>query len=42
MTSGIIAYVFLKVCTGRVVEIKSGLWVLTLLSILLFVFLSKM
>jgi len=42
MTSGIITYVFLKVCTGRVGEIKSGLWVLALLSILLFVFLSKM
>ncbi|HEY5190405.1 MAG TPA: hypothetical protein VII77_00365, partial [Candidatus Deferrimicrobium sp.] len=39
MTSGIITYVFLKVCTGRVGEIKSGLWVLALLSILLFVFL---
>jgi AGZA family xanthine/uracil permease-like MFS transporter len=42
MTSGIITYVFLKACTGRVGEIKSGLWVLALLSIMLFVFLSKM
>lgn len=42
MTSGIITYVILKVCTGRAGEIKSGLWVLALLSILLFVFLSKM
>jgi len=42
MTSGIITYVLLKVCTGRIGEIKSGLWVLALLSILLFVFLSKM
>jgi len=42
MTSGIITYVFLKVCTGRVGEIPSGLWILALLSIMLFVFLSKM
>jgi len=42
MTSGIITYVFLKACTGRIGEIRPGLWVLALLSILLFVFLSKM
>ena len=41
MTSGIIAYVVLKVCTGRVVEIKAGMWVLALLSISLFLFLPK-
>lgn len=41
MTSGIIAYVLLKVCTGRVAEIKAGMWVLALMSILLFLFLPK-
>jgi AGZA family xanthine/uracil permease-like MFS transporter len=41
MTSGIIAYVLLKVCTGRVVEIKAGMWVLALMSISLFLFLPK-
>jgi AGZA family xanthine/uracil permease-like MFS transporter len=42
MTSGIIAHVLLKVCTGRVAEIKPGMWVLALLSVLLFLFLPKM
>jgi AGZA family xanthine/uracil permease-like MFS transporter len=41
MTSGIIAHVLLKVCTGRVAEIKAGMWVLALLSISLFLFLPK-
>ncbi len=42
MTSGIIAYVFLKVCTGRAGEIKAGLWFLAALSASLFLFLPKM
>jgi AGZA family xanthine/uracil permease-like MFS transporter len=42
MTSGIITYVLLKASTGRIGEIPSGLWVLALLSIMLFVFLSGM
>jgi len=41
MTSGILTYVVLKVCTGRGVEIKAGMWVLALLSISLFLFLPK-
>jgi AGZA family xanthine/uracil permease-like MFS transporter len=41
MTSGIITYVLLKVCTGRGAEIKAGMWVLALLSISLFLFLPK-
>ena len=41
MTSGILAHVLLKVCTGRVAEVKAGMWVLALLSISLFLFLPK-
>jgi AGZA family xanthine/uracil permease-like MFS transporter len=41
MTSGMITYVLLKVCTGRSAEVKAGMWVLSLLSISLFVFLPK-
>ncbi|MDD2539456.1 MAG: NCS2 family permease [Desulfuromonadaceae bacterium] len=42
MTSGMITYVLLKVCTGRNSEIKAGMWVLALLSMSLFIFLPKM
>ncbi len=42
MTSGMITYVLLKVCTGRVREVKAGMWVLALLSVSLFVFMPKM
>ncbi|RII30763.1 MAG: guanine permease [Geobacter sp.] len=41
MTSGMITYVLLKVCTGRVGEVKAGMWALSLLSLSLFVFLPK-
>lgn len=42
MTAGMIAYVLLKVMTGRAAEVKPGMWVLALLSLSLFVFLPKM
>ena len=42
MTSGMITYVLLKVCTGRGREVKAGMWVLALLSLSLFIFLPKM
>lgn len=42
MTSGMITYVLLKVCTGRRGEVKAGMWVLALLSASLFVFMPKM
>jgi len=42
MTSGMITYVLLKVCTGRGKEVKAGMWVLALLSVSLFVFMPKM
>src|SRR5512133_3466515 len=42
MTSGMITYVLLKVCTGRSGEVKPGMWVLALLSVSLFVFMPKM
>jgi AGZA family xanthine/uracil permease-like MFS transporter len=42
MTSGMITYVLLKVCTGRIEEIRAGMWVLALLSVSLFVFMPKM
>lgn len=42
MTSGMITYVLLKVCTGRSGEVKAGMWVLALLSASLFVFMPKM
>mgnify|MGYP001209346001 CR=1 FL=1 len=41
MTSGMITYVLLKVCTGRIGEVKAGMWVLALLSVSLFVFMPK-
>lgn len=41
MTSGMITYVLLKVCTGRGNEVKAGMWALSLLSLSLFVFLPK-
>jgi len=41
MTAGMIAYVLLKLFTGRVSEVKPGMWVLALLSVSLFVFLPK-
>jgi len=41
MTSGMIAYVLLKLCTGRSAEVKPGMWVLVLLSVMLFVCLPK-
>ena len=42
MTSGMIAYVLLKVMTGRAAEVKPGMWVLALISSSLYVFLPKM
>ena len=42
MTSGMITYVLLKVCTGRGRDVKAGMWVLALLSLSLFVFMPKM
>jgi adenine/guanine/hypoxanthine permease len=42
MTSGMITYVLLKVCTGKSGEVKAGMWVLALLSASLFVFMPKM
>jgi len=42
MTSGMITYVLLKVLTGRGGEVKPGMWVLALLSMSLFVFMSRM
>ena len=42
MTSGMITYVLLKVCTGRGRDVKAGMWVLALLSVSLFVFMPKM
>jgi len=41
MTSGMITYVLMKVCTGRKDEIKAGMWVLAVLSVSLFIFLPK-
>lgn len=41
MTSGIILFVMLKLCTGRAEEVKAGVWVLALLSISFFVLLPK-
>jgi len=41
MTAGMITYVLLKVCTGRVAEVKGGMWVLAALSVSLFVFMPK-
>jgi len=42
MTAGMITYVLLKVCTGRVREVRAGMWILALLSVSLFIFLPKM
>ena len=42
MTAGMIAYVLLKVMTGRAAEVKPGMWVLALISSSLYVFLPKM
>jgi adenine/guanine/hypoxanthine permease len=41
MTAGMIAYVLLKLFTGRGAEVKAGMWVLALLSVSLFVFMPK-
>jgi AGZA family xanthine/uracil permease-like MFS transporter len=38
MTAGFVLYPFCKLSSGRVREIRPGLWVLTLLSLLFFVF----
>lgn len=38
MTSGMIAYVLLKLLTGRVSEVRPGMWVLALLSLSLYFF----
>lgn len=38
MTAGFIAYPLMKAATGRVKEVKSGIWVLALLSLSYFVF----
>ncbi|NVN89291.1 MAG: NCS2 family permease [Desulfuromonadales bacterium] len=42
MTSGMIAYVLLKLCTGRQAEVKAGMWVLAGLSVLLFICMPKL
>lgn len=41
MTAGMITHVLLKTCAGRAGEVRAGMWVLALLSVLLFVFLPK-
>ncbi|MDD2897876.1 MAG: NCS2 family permease, partial [Desulfuromonadaceae bacterium] len=42
MTSGMITYVVLKVFTGRGTEVKAGMWVMALLSVVLFICMPKM
>ncbi len=42
MTSGMITYVLLKLFTGRGREVRPGMWVLALLSLLLFVCLPRL
>ena len=42
MTCGMISHVLLKLCTGRGAEVKPGLWVLALLSVLLLVYLPRL
>ena len=42
MTAGMITHVLLKFCTGRMAEIKPGMWVLAGLSVLLYVCMPKL
>ena len=42
MTSGMITHVLLKLCTGKITEIKPGMWVLAGLSVLLYVCMPKL
>ena len=42
MTAGLLSYPLLKLFSGRVREVKAGMWVLALLSLVFFVFLPKM
>jgi adenine/guanine/hypoxanthine permease len=42
MTSGMITYVLLKLCTGRKAEVKPGMWVLALVSVMLFICMPKL
>jgi AGZA family xanthine/uracil permease-like MFS transporter len=42
MTSGMITHVLLKLCTGKMAEIKPGMWVLAGLSVLLYVCMPKL
>ncbi|NJD92383.1 MAG: NCS2 family permease [Geobacter sp.] len=42
MTAGMIAYVLVKLLTGRGREVNAGMWVLALLSASLFIFLPRM
>lgn len=42
MTAGMIAYVLVKLLTGRGREVSAGMWVMALLSASLFIFLPKM
>jgi adenine/guanine/hypoxanthine permease len=42
MTSGMITYVLLKLCTGGKAEVKPGMWVLALVSVMLFVCMPKL
>ncbi len=42
MTSGMITHVLLKLCTGRTAEVKPGMWVLALASVMLFICMPKL
>lgn len=41
MTAGLLSYPLIKLCTGRVREVSSGMWVLALLSLTFFIFMPK-
>jgi AGZA family xanthine/uracil permease-like MFS transporter len=41
MTVGLLSYPLIKLCTGRVREVSSGMWVLAALSLSFFVFMPK-
>lgn len=38
MTAGFVIYTLLKIVTGKIKEIKSGMWILSILSLLFFIF----
>lgn len=42
MTSGLIVYPLLKLCTGRGREVSAGMWIMAALSVSFFLFLPKM